>query len=410
MFRTPAILFALLLVDVCAGGSCCGPCCPLGPPVRPVPGVVRVANAVGSAMHLGSGVVVANFADRDVVLTCNHLFEEGVGRITVYFSGGRAFEANLLRRDRAADLAILEISPSGLKAIGLARANPGRGQRLTACGFGHGDFHAVRGTLLRYIGGEGGTPTFELSGPARSGDSGGPILDEDGHLVGLLWGTDGRVTVATAVSAADAFLRPTFDSLAAEENKSRNLVPVRPARPRVEPEEEPPAAPKADRAEEPESSDVPNTLAPNGRPLVPSLPRIRSNIPAVTVPPASSRLWDLLAWTGVFLGGTSPLSLLLMYYLRYRRLRAAAAALTPAVTQYGRLNDKYASQLADLYALSGRSPTADATLGRAYDRELENAETGSDPTIAKWAKQLRRRVASQFYRIHDEKPLPAEPV
>lgn len=408
-FAIPLAL-ALLLVDVCAGGSCCGPCCPLGPPVRPVPGVVRVTNAVGSALHMGSGVVVANFADRDVVLTCNHLFGEGVGRITVYVAGGRPFEANLLRRDRAADLAVLEIATSGTKAISLAEANPRPGQTLTACGFGRGDYRSARGGLVRYVGGEGGTPTFELSGPARSGDSGGPILDERGRLVGLLWGTDGRVTVATAVSAIGPFLRPTLDAIAAKENKPRDLVPVRPRRPRVEPEEEPLAEPETDVAEEPGSEDIQNVLTPNRPDAFPSIPLPSPEWPTIPIAAASSRLWDLLAWTGVLLGGTSPVSLLLLYYLRHRRLRAAANATTPAVTQYGRLNDKYASQLADLYALSGRSPTADATLGREYDRELENAETGSDPVIAKWARQLRRRVASRFYRIHDETPVPAEPV
>ena len=328
----------------------------------------------------------------------------------VYTAGGRPFEANLLRRDRAADLAVLEIATSGTRAIGLAETDPRPGQILTACGFGRGDYRSARGGLVRYVGGEGGTPTFELSGPARSGDSGGPILDERGRLVGLLWGTDGRVTVATAISAIGPFLRPALDAIAAKENESKDLVPVRPRRPRVEPEEEPLAEPEADVAEEPELEDVQGAVTPNRSNAFPSIPLPSSKLPTIPIAAASSRLWDLLAWTGVLLGGTSPVSLLLLYYLRYRRLRAAADAITPAVTQYGRLNDKYASQLADLYALSGRSPTADATLGREYDRELENAETGSDPVIAKWAKQLRRRVASQFYRIHDETPVPAEPV
>jgi hypothetical protein len=73
------------------------------------------------------------------------------------------------------------------------------------------------------------------------------------------------------------------------------------------------------------------------------------------------------------------------------------------------LNDDYAEQLARVYALSGRSPVADATLGREYDEELRRAEAGSDAALARWARTLRERVARRFYRIHDESPTPSEP-
>jgi hypothetical protein len=66
--------------------------------------------------------------------------------------------------------------------------------------------------------------------------------------------------------------------------------------------------------------------------------------------------------------------------------------------------------LAEVYALSGRSATADATLGREYDEQLSRAEQSSDAVLAAWAKRIRRTVADKFYRIHADSPLPAEPV
>ena len=74
------------------------------------------------------------------------------------------------------------------------------------------------------------------------------------------------------------------------------------------------------------------------------------------------------------------------------------------------MNDSYAAQLAEVFALSGHSPTADATLGREYDKELLQAEQSSDGALAAWAHKLRERVAKSFYRIHDRQPTPAEPV
>jgi hypothetical protein len=40
---------------------------------------------------------------------------------------------------------------------------------------------------------------MEVSGHARSGDSGGPIFNERGHVVGVLWGTDGERVVGVQV-------------------------------------------------------------------------------------------------------------------------------------------------------------------------------------------------------------------
>ncbi len=381
-------------------------------PTGPPPGVVRVTNALGGALHVGSATVVANFADRDAVLTCNHLFSEGVGRITVFFPDGRAFGANLLKQERRADLAVLEIAFCGVPAVPPASADPPIGRTLIACGFGRGDFRTIRGTLLGYAAGPG-PAMFELSGAARSGDSGGPVLDAQGRLVGVVWGTDGRVIVATSASAVTAFLRSALDSLTAKASRSRPPVRVLPEGP--VPEEEPDDASQSQgqEANQPRADSKPADSRPRKeetpRPGLPSPKPVRKPVPR-RPGVADSAPWDILAWTGVLLCGTSPLSLALLWYLRYRRIRRAAGAILPTVTRYSPLNDRYAAQLNDVFALCGRSSTADATLGREYDRELENAETGSDPVIAKWAKQLRRRVASKFYRIHDDDPLPAEPL
>jgi thioredoxin family protein len=73
------------------------------------------------------------------------------------------------------------------------------------------------------------------------------------------------------------------------------------------------------------------------------------------------------------------------------------------------LNDDYAAQLNELYALSGRSPTADATLGREFDRVLTEDSKGNDQ-VALYARNKLREVYDKFRRIHDNTPTPAEPI
>lgn len=134
---------------------------------------------------------------------------------------------------------------------------------------------------------------------------------------------------------------------------------------------------------------------------------------------APSALSAMLPTILAALGWTTPpsaavvIGLWLLRRVRASRQNAGKGGSAVADDSGGRrrpLNDDYAEQLARVYALSGRSPMADVTLGREYDEELRRAAESSDATLREWARKLRDRVASRFYRIHDPVPVPAEPV
>jgi hypothetical protein len=68
---------------------------------------------------------------------------------------------------------------------------------LSVQGYGYGPYRQAWGVLsdTRYSDGY-----REVSGVvARSGDSGGPVIDAEGRFVGTLWGTDGSETYFTPV-------------------------------------------------------------------------------------------------------------------------------------------------------------------------------------------------------------------
>ena len=46
-----------------------------------------------------------------------------------------------------------------------------------------------------------------MSGPARPGDSGGPIFNARGRVVGILWGTDGQTTIGVQVGRLHIVLK-----------------------------------------------------------------------------------------------------------------------------------------------------------------------------------------------------------
>ena len=74
------------------------------------------------------------------------------------------------------------------------------GNRLESCGYGpDGKLACNSGLFLGYKRStqaqNGPDDWMEISGHARGGDSGGPIFNQQGRVVGVLWGTDGEHVV-----------------------------------------------------------------------------------------------------------------------------------------------------------------------------------------------------------------------
>lgn len=152
---------------------------------------------------IGSGVLV-RWEKRIVVLTARHVVQDAK-KIVVQFHTKQACNARVLKVDAVWDCAVLELigRPDGVEAatmeIGDA-AMQSEGNRLESCGYGpDGKLACNSGLFVSYKRSSeaknGPDDWMEISGHARSGDSGGPIFNEQGHVVGVLWGTDGEHVV-----------------------------------------------------------------------------------------------------------------------------------------------------------------------------------------------------------------------
>jgi S1-C subfamily serine protease len=157
-------------------------------------GIRRIADGVGPCVvgigqrwGAGSGVVMADSR----VLTNAHNVRGD--RTTVTFHDGRTAEGRVLGYDIDGDVAVVEVDTAGAPAVewatepapGLgspvfALANPGgRGLRVTV-GYVSGVDRSFRGPRGRRI-----TGSVEHTAPLLPGSSGGPIVDEDGRLLGI---------------------------------------------------------------------------------------------------------------------------------------------------------------------------------------------------------------------------------
>lgn len=152
----------------------------------PMESVVRVVQGSSSC----AGTLVD---DAGTVLTAWHCVTQG-GRPWVELRDGTAGPARILGVDRASDLALLEAPAlAGHAWLPVADAAPEIGARVAVLGhpFGTrlpGGF--LLGTL-RWSRAEGvvsavGPFAVQLGVPVNPGNSGGPVVDEDGTLVGVV--------------------------------------------------------------------------------------------------------------------------------------------------------------------------------------------------------------------------------
>lgn len=167
----------------------------------------RVFNRLAQFNNVGSGTLVDITDDQSegLVLTCAHLFTEGVGQIVVEFPAGKSHGAKLIAIDRAADLAALAISkPDGPQAP--VKFEVTKNQTVRACGFGpSGVYRCATGPVVGEVS-DSEQVSVLIGDAVRSGDSGGGVFDSDGNLVAVVWGEAGGVTYASGGAPLRRFL------------------------------------------------------------------------------------------------------------------------------------------------------------------------------------------------------------
>jgi S1-C subfamily serine protease len=137
----------------------------------------------------GSGFVIA--PDGYIVTNCHVV--QGASRIEAAFTDGSRLKASLVGLDAATDLALISVNASGLAFAGLGESSGLRvGQLVIAMGNPFGFQSTVStgvisalGRSLRSQQGRLIENVLQHTAPLNPGNSGGPLLDSRGRVVGI---------------------------------------------------------------------------------------------------------------------------------------------------------------------------------------------------------------------------------
>ncbi len=136
----------------------------------------------------GSGVIVD--AQKGYVLTNNHVVESG-GQVTVTLKDRRSFEATVVGRDKATDLALLQIPAEDLTAIPMGDSEKLLvGDFVVAIGNPFDLGQTVTSGIVSALGRSGINPEgyedfIQTDASINPGNSGGALITYDGKLVGI---------------------------------------------------------------------------------------------------------------------------------------------------------------------------------------------------------------------------------
>jgi serine protease Do len=142
-----------------------------------------------AANYSGTGFLISS---KGYVLTSYHLIKNADSVFVENEQLGRV-KAQKIFEDKKYDMALLKIEEESAKFLGripymMKKKNAEIGEKIFTLGFPREDIVFGEGSISSASGYEGDTLAYQISIPVNPGNSGGPLLDEQGNLIGIISG------------------------------------------------------------------------------------------------------------------------------------------------------------------------------------------------------------------------------
>ncbi len=161
-----------------------------------------------NSTNVPKNVKPANFGGTGFALTANgylltnlHVVD-GADSVYVQDNKGDYFKARVIRTDSQYDLAILKIVDKSFVPLSnlpyrLKQSGIGMGELVYTLGFPKDDVVFGEGYVSSKTGYNGDTAQYQVSIPVNPGNSGGPLLDHQGNIIGVISAKQYQVDGAT---------------------------------------------------------------------------------------------------------------------------------------------------------------------------------------------------------------------
>ncbi|HEX7326549.1 MAG TPA: trypsin-like peptidase domain-containing protein, partial [Rhodanobacteraceae bacterium] len=151
------------------------------------PGMMQPQES-GPAESIGSGFIISS----DGYIVTNRHVVAHANSIEVTLPDHRSYSAKLIGEDKIYDIAVLKIDATGLPSVQIGNSNDLKaGQWVVAIGSPMGLTHSVSAGIVSYVGrslGRGDQPTvpfIQTDVPINRGNSGGPLFNMAGQVIGI---------------------------------------------------------------------------------------------------------------------------------------------------------------------------------------------------------------------------------
>ena len=138
-----------------------------------------------------SGTGTGWFVNKNCVATCWHVVE-GAKNIKVSLSDGRQAKAKVIAKDAANDVAVLEVAglSNGQSSLPIRAHGVKLADKVFTVGYPMASLLGqaqkyTEGSISAMSGIAGDNRCFQISTPIQPGNSGGPLVDERGRVIGL---------------------------------------------------------------------------------------------------------------------------------------------------------------------------------------------------------------------------------